>query len=148
MNGSKIEHSKKSSPKSKELIKGPFIDYLTERVWRLAGCSFENGVYMPLDANMSASRINFLKNGTFEAASGITNYAGTWKHKQSKNQAEASFRFQISSKKLADPSNTIGKPFDAAFEQNLKNTESIQISVNEIKFYSKDGELLLHFIRL
>ena len=42
----------------------------------------------------------------------------------------------------------IGKPFDSSFEKNLINTDRIEITKNEIKFYAKEGELLLRFIRL
>ncbi|MGI5085590.1 hypothetical protein [Treponema putidum] len=126
----------------------PLDEYITERVWRLAGCCLENGQYIFLDANMNTSRIKFLKDGKFEAASGITNYTGIWKQKTKTKQTEYFFNFQIHEKKHVDPSNTIGIPFDKAFEQNLKNTAILKLTVNEIKLYSKDGELLLNFIRL
>lgn len=137
-----------ASRQQEGLVSAPVDEYITERVWRLAGCYLENGQYMFLDANMSGSRINFLKNGKFEATSGITDYTGIWKQKTKTKQTDYFFNFQINEKKHIDPSNTIGKPFDKAFEQNLKNTELLKISVKEIKFYSKDEELLLHFIRL
>ena len=132
----------------KEFVSAPLDEYITARVWRLAGCCLENGQYIFLDANMNASRIKFLKDGKFEAASGITDYTGIWKQKTKAKQTEYFFNFQINEKKHVDPSNTIGRPFDKAFEQNLKNTEILKLKVNEIKLYSKDGELLLHFIRL
>jgi len=132
----------------KEFISVPLDEYITERVWRLAGCCLENGQYIFLDANMNASRIKFLKDGKFEAASGITNYTGIWKQKTKTKQTEYFFNFQINEKKHVDPSNTIGRPFDKAFELNLKNTGLLKLIVNEIKLYSKDGKLLLHFIRL
>ncbi|UTC74632.1 hypothetical protein E4O03_10535 [Treponema sp. OMZ 792] len=134
------EHKRKAD------ISIPFDEYLAERVWRLAGCYFENGHYVQLDANLTESRINFFSDGKFEATTGITNYKGTWKHK--KNRTESPFRFQITEKKLVDPSNTIGKAFDKAFEKNLINTDIIEINENEIKFYSKKEELLLSFVRL
>ena len=133
----------KKTLKEQDSISVPFDEYLTERVWRLAGCYFENGLYVQLDANLTSSRINFFYNGKFQATTGITNYEGTWKYKK-----DSSFKFQITGKKLIDPSNKIGKSFDSSFERNLINTYRIEISKNEIKFYSKEGELLLRFIRL
>lgn len=129
--------------KEQDSISGPLDEYLTERVWRLAGCYSENGLYVQLDANLTSSRINFFYNGKFQATTGITNYEGTWKYKK-----DSSFKFQITGKKLIDHSNKIGKSFDSSFERNLINTYRIEISKNEIKFYSKEGELLLRFIRL
>lgn len=133
----------KKTLKEQDSISVPFDQYLTERVWRLAGCYFENDLYVQLDANLTSSRINFFYNGKFQATTGITNYEGTWKHKKN-----SSFKFQITGKKLIDPSNTIGKSFDSSFEKNLINTDRIEITKNEIKFYAKEGKLLLRFIRL
>lgn len=133
----------KKTLKEQDRISVPFDEYLTERVWRLAGCYSENGLYVQLDANLTSSRINFFYNGKFQATTGITNYEGTWKYKK-----DSSFKFQITGKKLIDHSNKIGKSFDSSFERNLINTYRIEISKNEIKFYSKEGELLLRFIRL
>lgn len=142
------KEDKRSSQLKEKIVLAPLDEYITERVWRLAGCYLENGQYMFLDANMLTSRIKFLKDGKFEATSGISDYTGIWKQKTKTKQTEYFFNFQINEKKHVDPSNTIGKPFDKAFEQNLKNTEILRLTVNEIKLYSKDGELLLHFIRL
>lgn len=133
----------KKTLKEQDRISVPLDEYLTERVWRLAGCYSENGLYVQLDANLTSSRINFFYNGKFQATTGITNYEGTWKYKK-----DSSFKFQITGKKLIDHSNKIGKSFDSSFERNLINTYRIEISKNEIKFYSKEGELLLRFIRL
>ncbi|UTC62888.1 hypothetical protein E4O00_10520 [Treponema sp. OMZ 788] len=138
-----IKTSKENKGKEEGI---PFDEYLAERVWRLAGCYFENGQYVQLDANLTKSRINFFKDGKFEATTGITNYEGSWT--KTRKNSEEFFTFQINGKKLADPSNIIGKPFDASFERNLINIDKLTITENEIKFYSKEGELLLHFVRL
>lgn len=136
----------KKTLKEQDSISGPLDEYLTERVWSLAGCYSENGLYVQLDANLTSSRINFFYNGKFQATTGRTHYEGTWKQK--KNKKDSPFKFQITEKKLIDPSNMIGKSFDSSFEKNLINTGQIEITKNEIKFYSKEGELLLRFIRL
>ena len=136
----------KKTLKEQDSISVPLDEYLTERVWRLAGCYSENGLYVQLDANLTSSRINFFYNGKFQATTGRTHYEGTWKQK--KNKKDSPFKFQITEKKLIDPSNMIGKSFDSSFEKNLINTGQIEITKNEIKFYSKEGELLLRFIRL
>lgn len=125
----------------------PVQDYLTERIWRLAGINM-SGNFLSLDANMDTAKINFLKNGKFEATSGITSYSGTWKKGHKKDELNYVFSMSINSEKILDSSNTIGLPFDKAFMNNLKNTAFAEIDQISIRFYSNDEELLLHFVRM
>ena len=43
----------------------PVQDYLTERIWRLAGINM-SGNFLSLDANMDTAKINFLKTANLE----------------------------------------------------------------------------------
>lgn len=124
----------------------PIKDHLTGRIWRLAGINI-SGNFFGLDANMEAGKINFLTSGKFESTTGIASYEGMWKKWRIKNN-RFSFLLQVNSRKVLDPENTIGKEFDNAFMNNLKNTIYAEISQNDLKFYSKDEDVILHFIRM
>ncbi len=124
----------------------PINEYLEKRVWILAGCKF-NDDFKTFSANLTSSRIRFIDGGKFEATSGINNYYGEWKLKKTLNDFEHRVVFKISNVKNIDASNTIGIPFDKAFRENLESCSVIEIDQYSIRYYSKDGELLLHFIR-
>lgn len=147
---------KSSSPRTPEnknlndelqLYSLPIKEHLTERVWVLAGIKIEND-FMPLDANMRSGKLNFLPNEKFKATSGITVYYGTWGKGIKKSEYNYNFSIKIDSSETIDYSNTIGKPFDEAFRKNLEEIVSAEINRTSIKFYSKNGELILHFIRI
>ncbi|WP_024469367.1 hypothetical protein [Treponema pedis] len=122
-------------------------EHLTERIWILAGLKMEDN-FFGLDANMRTAKINFLPNGEFEATSGISAYYGIWKKRGKTEGNKYNFTIEINSVKTIDTLNTIGKPFDEAFRKNLKDIVLMEIDEAAIKLYSKEGSLLLHFVKI
>ncbi len=141
-----VARQKKKYDYEQKAPEPPINKYLTKRVWILAGSKFKDE-FKTFSANLTTSRIRFVDNNTFEATSGISNYSGKWKLKKQLNEFEYKFMLNITGIKNIDNSNTIGIPFDKSFKENLKEVFIIEIDQYSIRFYSRDEELLLHFIR-
>ncbi len=124
----------------------PVDEYLPGRVWILSGCKFKDEFRM-LSADLKTSRILFRSNGKFEATSGINGYYGTWKIRRKLNKFEYKFSLKVKETKNIDATNTIGLPFDKAFKNALHKIDIIEVDQYSIRFYSKDKDLLLHFVR-
>ncbi len=120
--------------------------YLPGRVWILSGCKFKDDFRM-LSADLKISRILFRDNGKFEATSGINSYYGTWKIRRKLNKFEYKFSLKVKQTRNIDSTNTIGIPFDKAFQNALYKIDLIEVDQYSIRFYSKDRDLLLHFVR-